>query len=111
MAKDYAVWLMTDYKPFVDEYRARFGEAIFCQDLIRTMAAQNQDGVAAQPDPQRIGEELVTDFLVAASCNRFIGNGAYNPSCMVDFLMEGDETKKHLFQPNRNRRRFLRLYR
>jgi len=32
MAKDYAVWLMTDYKPFADEYRARLGDAISCQD-------------------------------------------------------------------------------
>jgi hypothetical protein len=110
-AKDYAVWLLTDYQPYVDDYRARFGDAIFCQDSIRTLTAQQDTAVAEQPDPRRIAEELVTDVLVAASCDRFIGNGAYNPSCMVDFLMDGDETKKHLFLPNRNRRRFLNLYR
>ena len=111
MAKDYAVWLMTDYKPFVDEYRERFGDAIFCQDSIRSLTAQNHDTVAVQFNPQRFAEELVTDVLVAASCDRFIGNGANNASCLVDFLMDGDETKKHLFVPNQNRGRFLNLYR
>ena len=110
-AKDYAVWLLTDYKPYVDDYRARFGDAIICQDSVRTMSAQKDHYVAEQLDLQRFGEEQVTDVLVAASCDRFIGNGAANPSCMVDFLMDGDETKKHLFLPNQNRRRFLNLYR
>ena len=110
-AKDYAVWLMTDYQPYADDYRARFGDAIFCQDTLRTQKAQKDHYVAEQHDPQRFGEELMIDVLVAASCDRFIGNGAANPSCMVDFLMDGDETKKHLFLPNRNRRRFLSLYR
>jgi len=110
-AKDYAVWLMTDYKPYVDDYRARLGDAIFCQDALRTLKAQNDGHVAEQHDPQRVGEVMVTDVLVAASCDRFIGNGAANPSCMVDFLMDGDDTRKHLFLPNRNRRRFLSLYR
>jgi hypothetical protein len=110
-AKDYAVWLLTDYQPYVDDYKARFGDAVFCQDAKRTMASQQENTDAEQPDPQRSAEALLTDVLVAASCDRFIGNGAYNPSCMVDFLMDGDETKKHLFLPNRNRRRFLNLYR
>lgn len=110
-AKDYAVWLMTDYQPYVDEYRTRFGDAIFCQESVRTVSAQNGHLASAPDDPQRLGEELLTDVLVAASCDRFIGNGAANPSCMVDFLMEGDETRKHLFLPNQNRRRFLNLYR
>jgi hypothetical protein len=110
-AKEYAVWLMTDYQPYVDEYRERFGDAIFCQDALRTIAAQNDQAVSVHHDPQRFAEELMTDVLVGASCDRFIGNGSANPSCLVDFLMEGDETKKHLFLPNQNRRRFLNLYR
>ena len=59
----------------------------------------------------RLGEEVVTDVLVGASCDRFVGNGASAPSCMVDFLMDGDETRKHLFLPNQFRRRLLSLYR
>ena len=109
--KDYAIWLMTDHQPFVDEYRARFGDAIFCQEALRTSNAKEDYPAIGLQDPQRFGEELFTDVLVAASCNRFIGNGAFDPSCMVDFLMEGDATKKHLFLPNQNRRRFLNLYR
>ena len=110
-AKDYAVWLMTDTQPYVDDYSARFGDAIVCQDSLRAESVESSRQATVQSDPQRVGEELVTDVLVAASCDRFIGNGATNSSCMVDFLMDGDETKKHLFLPNQNRRRFLNLYR
>lgn len=110
-SKDYAVWLMTDYAPYVDDYRARFGEAIFCQETVRTSRAQGEHYVAEQHDPRRHAEDLVTDVLVAATCDRFIGNGNSNPSCMIDFLMAGDETRKHLFLPNQNRHRFLGLYR
>ncbi|MDA0652214.1 MAG: hypothetical protein O3C49_02915 [Proteobacteria bacterium] len=110
-AKDYAVWLMTDYQPYVDEYRARFGDAIICQESLRTLSTKESHAAVGLGDPQRFGEELVTDVLVAASCDRFVGNGAFDPSCMVDFLMAGDATKKHLFLPNQNRRRLLHLYR
>jgi len=58
---------MTDYKPFADEYRARFGDAISCQDSIRRLTAQNHDTVAVQFNPQRFAEEIVTDLLIAAS--------------------------------------------
>lgn len=110
-AKGYAVWLVTDHQPYVDDYRARFGDAIFCQESLRTLSSTENHISAELRDPQRFGEELMTDVLVAASCDRFVGNGAFDPSCMVDFLMDGDATKKHLFLPNQNRRRFLNLYR
>jgi hypothetical protein len=36
---------------------------------------------------------------------------ALAPSCMVDFLMDGDETRKHLFLSNQCRRQLISLYR
>lgn len=110
-AKNYAVWLMTDYEPYIDDYQARFGSSLVYQDVFRTRDLGSVTVSLDKPDPQRFGEQQAIDVLVAASCDRFIGNGSYNPSCIVDFQMEGDETKKHLFLPNINRRRFLNLYR
>jgi protein O-GlcNAc transferase len=111
VSKNYAVWLMTDSKEVVDEYRGRFGSAIYSLEALRTETDQGVHHTVEKDDRRRLGQEVVTDVLVGASCDRFIGNGASNPSSMVDFLMEGDETRKHLFLPNHNRRRFLSLYR
>jgi hypothetical protein len=111
VSKNYAVWLMTDARDVVDECRGRFGDAIHTLDALRSESEQGVHYTADKDQRCRLGEEVVTDVLVGASCNRFIGNGASNPSSMVDFLMEGDETRKHLFLPNHNRRRFLSLYR
>jgi protein O-GlcNAc transferase len=107
----YAVWLMTDTVQIVESFRARFGNAIHCLDALRTATKSGVHYSSGVEDRIRLGEEVVTDVLVGASCDRFVGNGASAPSCMVDFLMDGDETRKHLFLPNQFRRRLLSLYR
>ena len=108
---DYGVWLMTDSEPVVESFSARFGKAIHCLDALRTSSKSGVHYTSKSEDRIRLGEEVVTDVLVGASCDRFVGNGASAPSCMVDFLMGGDETRKHLFLPNQFRRRLLSLYR
>ena len=35
-AKNYAVWLMTDYEPYINDYQARFGSSLVYQDVFRT---------------------------------------------------------------------------
>jgi protein O-GlcNAc transferase len=109
--RGYLVWLMTDESAVVERLRGRFGDAIICQDAMRTAGRRGVHFAAGRADRRRVGEEVVADVLVAAGCDRFIGNGASNPSCMVDFLMPGDETRKHLFVPNLNRGRLPSLYR
>ena len=110
VSKDYAIWLMTDSQDVATEYRDRFGNAIHMLEALRTDTDQGVHYGAEQDERRRLGEEVFTDVLIGASCDRFVGNGASNPSSMVDFLMEGDESRKHLFLPNHNRRRFLSLY-
>ncbi len=109
--KNYSVWLMTDSEDISKTLLQKYGPAIHCLDALRTGAEVGIHVGADARDRQRLGEEVVTDVLVAVTCDRFVGNGASNPSCFVDFLIEGDETHKHLFLPNQNRRRFLNLYR
>ncbi len=107
----YVVWLMTDTEQIAQSMKARFGEAVRCQDALRTADRVGVHYSRGPEDRVRLAEEVVTDVLVGASCDRFVGNGASAPSCMVDFLMEGDETRKHLFLPNQYRRRLISLYR
>ena len=111
VAKGYLVWLMTDMGSVVEDYRSRFGDAVRCLEAHRTEPGEGGQDVADSEARRRIGEDIVTDTLVGASCSRFIGNGASNASCMVDFLMKCDPARVHLFLPNQNRRRFLNLYR
>jgi len=109
--KNYAVWLMTDSEEISQDLKQRHGPAVHCLDAMRTASQVGVHVGADMEDRQRLGEEVVTDVLVGITCDRFVGNGASNPSCFVDFLMDGDETRKHLFLPNQNRKRFLSLYR
>ena len=109
--KNYSVWLMTDSEDISKTLLKKYGPSIHCLDALRTGTDVGVHVGADPRDRQRLGEEVVADVLVAITCDRFVGNGASNPSCFVDFLMEGDETRKHLFLPNQNRRRFLNLYR
>jgi protein O-GlcNAc transferase len=107
----YAVWLMTDEAAVAERMQSRFGDRILCQDALRATDARGVHFVVTGEDRRRLGDEVVTDVLLAAACDRFVGNGVSNPSCMVDFLMLGDETRKHLFVPNLNRGRLPSLYR
>ena len=87
---DYVVWLMTDTEQVVESFRARFGDAIHCLGALRTATNSGVHYSSGVEDRIRLGEEVVTDVLVGASCDRFVGNGASAPSCMLDFLMDGD---------------------
>ena len=104
------VWLITDSENISKALIKKHGPAIHCLDSMRT---STDVGVHVGVDPQdrqRLSEELVADVLVRMTCDRFVGNGASNPSCFIDFPMEGDETRKHLFLSNQNRHRFLSFY-
>lgn len=109
--RGYALWLMTDDAQVSADWHARFGDAVVCQDALRVDGKVGVHYATARDARERVGAEVLIDVLVGAGCDRFIGNGRSNPSCMVDFLMEGDETRKHLFLPNQNRQRFLGFYR
>ncbi len=110
VARGLSVWLVTESQAVVDRYRARFGEAVHCLDALRSETGEGLYLSAASADRLRLAEEAIGDVLIAASCDRFVGNGAAAASCMVDFLMGADRTRKHLFLPNRYRRRDLTLY-
>ena len=84
----------------------KHGPAIHCLDSMRTSTDVSVHVGVDPQDRQRLGEEVVADVLVGMTCDRFVGNGASNSSCFIDFLMEGDETLKDLFLPNQNRHRF-----
>ena len=109
--KNYSVWLMTDSVDISTSLVKKYGPAIHCLDAMRTATEVGVHVGADAQDRQRLGEEVVADVLIGITCDRFVGNGASNPSCFIDFLMDGDETRKHLFLPNQNRRLILSLYR
>lgn len=106
----YDIFLMTDSAPIEREYREKYGDRVVCLKALRTDTDTGTHRMVAGEDRYRAGREVVIDVMAGAGCDRFLGNGASNPSCMIDFLI-ADEDFKHLFIPNQNRRRFVSLYR
>lgn len=106
----YDIFLMTDSAAIEREYREKYGDRVMCLDALRTDTDTGTHHMVAGEDRYRAGKEVVIDVMAGAGCDRFLGNGASNPSCMIDFLI-ADEDFKHLFIPNQNRRRFVSLYR
>ena len=101
---------MTDSENISTALIKKHGPAIHYLDSMRTSTDVGVMSEWTPQDRQRLGEEVVPDVLVGMTCDRFVGNGASNPSCFIDFPMEGDETRKHLFLSNQNRHRFLSFY-
>lgn len=110
LERGYDIFLMTDSVPIEREYREKYGDRVMCLNALRTDTDTGTHRMVAGEDRYRAGREVVIDVMAGAGCDRFLGNGASNPSCMIDFLI-ADQDFKHLFIPNQNRRRFVSLYR
>lgn len=106
----YDIFLMTDSAIIEREYRKKYGDRMMCLNVLRTDTDTGTHRMVAREDRYRVGKEVVIDVMAGAGCDRFLGNGASNPSCMIDFLI-ADEDFKHLFIPNQNRSRFVAMLR
>lgn len=110
LAHGYNIFLMTDSVPIERDYRDRYPGRVVCLDALRSAGNRGTHHMAAGAERYRAGSEVLVDVMAAARCDRFLGNGRSNPSCMVDFLFENPEHTQ-LVIPNQNRRRFINMYR
>jgi hypothetical protein len=83
------IFLLTDSKKFMDEYRRLYG------DMIITTNCNRSDGSAEKAvqienyvDRRRKGIEILKDTYLAARCDCFIGNGYSNVSFAVNRLKD-----------------------
>jgi hypothetical protein len=79
------VFLMTDSSLVREEYAQRYGRSLVTTDCART---ETQVGLHLQqrPDRKRLGVEVLTDCLLAARCDAFVGLGSSNVTCLIYHL-------------------------
>jgi len=85
LGKDARVLLLTDWQPAADEYRSRYGTRMIETGSLRTAGTvglhfhDNRDG-------RRLGEDVLTDSLLASRCRALIGLGWSNVSLYMAYL-------------------------
>lgn len=82
-----AIYLMTDSSAALDSFRARYGDLVFATDAQRTpddTGIHYRDGT----DHVQLGVDILSDMLLAARADRFVGNGRSSPSATVWQLKE-----------------------
>lgn len=104
------ILLITDDLKILDRYRERFGER-----LVYTVSARtgNGQGVHYQNQGSRraLGEEVLIDTLLAARCDRFLGNGLSNVSLAVAQMKRWAPDACRLFGTRLDHLRQITLYR
>jgi protein O-GlcNAc transferase len=81
------VFLLTDSLPVRDELAQRLGPRLITTDSLRTATPK---GLHLQgiEDKRRLGVEVLKDAWLAARCDKFVGLGSSNVSCMIYHLKE-----------------------
>ncbi|TSK04504.1 MAG: tetratricopeptide repeat protein [Geobacter sp.] len=104
------IFLITDDLAILESYRERFGERLVHTTVTRT---GNEQGVHYQRQHSRraLGEEVLMDALLAARCDRFIGNGLSNVSLAVAQMRRWEPGSCRLFGMRLDRLRQIALYR
>lgn len=78
------IFLLTDSVDVVAQYRARYGDRIHTLDCQR---GTGDTGVHLEGQPSTaLGEQVLTDILMASRCDFFLGNGGSNVSTAVRHL-------------------------
>lgn len=92
------LFLMTDSAAIVEDFRSRYGDELVTTEATRT---PRDEGLHFQkrPDRRRLGEEVLVDTLIAARCDRFVGDGWSNVACMVRHLKRWGEEHIVLLPP------------
>lgn len=85
LGKDARVLLLTDWQPAADEYRSRYGSRMIETDALRTAGTvglhfhDNRNG-------RKLGEDVLTDSLLASRCHALVGLGWSNVSLYMAYL-------------------------
>jgi protein O-GlcNAc transferase len=79
------VFLMTDSEGIRGEYAARYGDRLVTTECVRTSTDVGSHFLPGQ-DRRRIGVEVLTDALLATTCDYFVGLGSSNVTCFIFHL-------------------------
>lgn len=79
------IFLLTDATQIVEDYKKRYGPRLIVADCLRT-STQKGLHYMGYPDRRRLGVEVLRDMYLAARCDKFIGIGSSNVSCMISYV-------------------------
>jgi hypothetical protein len=83
------IFLLTDSKRILNQYRRRYGDMIISTDCNRSNgSADKAVQIENYIDRRKKGIEIIKDTYIAARCDYFIGNGYSNVSFAVNRLKE-----------------------
>ncbi|MBI1778582.1 MAG: hypothetical protein HYR63_24850 [Proteobacteria bacterium] len=105
------LFILTDQEEVLMRFRSRYGARVISLDRIRLSQPDKQLGDGGLPqgsdvgldlslDGYTLGYEVLVDAYLAASCRRFIGDGASGVSCAILNLKDWREEDVSLVRRN-----------
>ncbi len=95
---DYRVFVATDQEQYVESFREEFGDRVVTYDAVRS-TGELPPFKMKEISPYRLGEDVLIDVLLLASCQHILKGAAavgeyalwFNPEATVsDFALESD---------------------
>jgi protein O-GlcNAc transferase len=86
-APNWRIFLLTDQAQYAEAFDERYGPRMIVTDAHRSrskVAVHHDRSV----DAVRLGVEVIKDTYLALRCQKFVGQGLSNPSCMVAVLKD-----------------------
>jgi hypothetical protein len=98
-APGWRIFLLTDQTQCVEAFRSRYGSRVIFTDARRS---GNQTPVHLErgADRARLGTDIVIDTYLALRCQKFVGLGMSNPSCIVSVFKDWGDRGCTLLGPS-----------
>jgi hypothetical protein len=96
-----AVFLLTDLRPCLEDFRARYGTRLLSLKAQRLdRPDQIEVRLKADADVEAAARQVILDVYLASRCDAFLGDGASGVSCAVGHLKKWPPGTFHLLRAN-----------
>jgi hypothetical protein len=98
-ARDWPIFVLTEEVRSINAFRDRYGSRVIFTDAIRSTGNLPAHHIPGH-NRVKLGVDIVKDVQLAIRCQKFIGMGMSNPSCIVSLLKEWGEGDCILLGPS-----------
>ena len=106
-AADWRIFLLTDEAQCIEAFLERYGSRVTFTNAIRS-SSKIPVHLSRGADRVRLGADVLKDVYLALRCQKFIGLGMSNPSCIISVLKDWCEGDCILLGPSLLRANFAR---
>ena len=106
-AADWRIFLLTDEAQCIEGFLERYGSRVTFTNAIRS-SSKIPVHLSRAADRVRLGADVLKDVHLALRCQKFIGLGMSNPSCIISVLKDWCEGDCILLGPALLRANFTR---